>query len=125
MYLWRNKTNINIFTLNIRTQQRPRSACANVQSDQGLHCMLTESLDNIEFINEETVHTQGNLNLCILCMFTGTFSLDMAISLYHTVLTLKLPRKPASENVVCLCRLLNILANFSNLLLHTGKQCGP
>ena len=34
-------------------------------------------------------------------------------------LTLKMPRKTASENVVCLCRLLNILANFSNLLLHT------
>ena len=29
-----------------------------------------------------------------------------------TMLTLKTPRKPASENVVCLCRLLNILANF-------------
>ena len=41
------------------------------------------------------------------------------------VLTRKMPRKPASENVVCLCRLLNILANFSNLFLHTGKQCGP
>ena len=43
----------------------------------------------------------------------------------NTALTLKAPRKPASENVVCLCRLLNILANFSNLFLHTGKQCGP
>ena len=32
--------------------------------------------------------------------------------------------KYASENV-CLCRLLNILANFSNLFLHTGKQPGP
>ena len=41
------------------------------------------------------------------------------------VLTLKAPRKTASENVVCLCRLLNILADFSNLVLHTGKQCGP
>ena len=40
-------------------------------------------------------------------------------------LTLRTPRKPASENVVCLCRLLNILANFLNLFLHTGKQCGP
>ena len=40
-------------------------------------------------------------------------------------LTLKAPRKPASENVVCLCHLLNILANFSNLFLHIGKQCGP
>ena len=41
------------------------------------------------------------------------------------LLTLKAPRKPASENVICLCRLLNILANFSNLFLHTGKQYGP
>ena len=40
-------------------------------------------------------------------------------------LTRKAPRKFASENVVCLCRLLNILADFSNLFLHTGKQCGP
>ena len=39
-------------------------------------------------------------------------------------LTLKAPRKTASENVVCLCRLLNILADFSNLFLHKGKQCG-
>ena len=29
-------------------------------------------------------------------------------------LTLKAPRKTASENVVCLCRLLNILADFLN-----------
>ena len=40
------------------------------------------------------------------------------------LLTLKMPRKPASENVR-LCHVLNILANFSNLFLHTGKQCGP
>ena len=39
-------------------------------------------------------------------------------------LTLKAPRKTASENGVCLCRLLNILADFSKLFLHTGKQCG-
>ena len=36
-----------------------------------------------------------------------------------------MPKKPPSENVVCLCRLLNILANFSKLFLHKGKQCGP
>ena len=36
-------------------------------------------------------------------------------TLMHRVLTLKAPRKTASENVVCLCRLLNILANFSKL----------
>ena len=41
------------------------------------------------------------------------------------MLTLKMPRKPASENVVCLGRLLNSLANFSNLFLHTGKHVDP
>ena len=40
---------------------------------------------------------------------------------YSDTLTLKTPRKTASENVICLCCLLNILANFSNLFLHTGK----
>ena len=44
---------------------------------------------------------------------------------YFNELTLKAPRKTASENVVCLCRLLNILADFSNLFLHISKQCGP
>ena len=57
----------------------------------------------------------------LLYMYTKVyFSYDVS-----QFLTLKVPRKSASENVVCLCRLLNILADFSNLFLHTGKQCGP
>ena len=44
------------------------------------------------------------------------------IKYMYTCLTLKMPRKPASENVVCLCRLLNILANFSNLFLLLEEQ---
>ena len=40
-------------------------------------------------------------------------------------LSLKMLREFASKNVICLCRLLNIHANFSNLFLHTGKPCGP
>ena len=48
-----------------------------------------------------------------------------AIIIFYFFLTLKMPRKPASENIVCFCRLLNILANFSNLFLNTGKQYGP
>ena len=45
---------------------------------------------------------------------------------YHIyLLTLTMPGKTTSENVVCLCRLLNILANFSNIFLHSGKQSGP
>ena len=43
----------------------------------------------------------------------------------HSIVSVKIARKPASENVVCLCRLLNILANFLDLFLRTGKQCGP
>ena len=34
-------------------QQRPRSACASAQSDQGLCCELTELLDDTECMNEE------------------------------------------------------------------------
>ena len=37
-------------------QWRPRSACASVQSDQGLHCPLTKSLDTTEFMNGEQRH---------------------------------------------------------------------
>ena len=44
------------------------------------------------------------------CRFCREYYLNVGLSL-----TLKAPRKPASANVVCLCRLLNILANFSNL----------
>ena len=40
-------------------------------------------------------------------------------------LSAKYAEHPLTKNVVCLCRLLNILADFSNLFLHTGKQCGP
>ena len=34
-------------------QWRPRSDCTKVQSDQGLHCLLTESLDTTECMNGE------------------------------------------------------------------------
>ena len=52
---------------------------------------------------------------CLICFVERT----------KRALTLKVPRKHASENAVCLCRLMNTLANFSNLFLHTGRQCGP
>ena len=44
----------------------------------------------------------------------GIFS-NLRIVTRYFLLTLKTPRKSASENVVCLCRLLHLLANFSNL----------
>ena len=36
-----------------KRQRRPRSDCASAQSDQGLHCRLTDSLGTIECINGE------------------------------------------------------------------------
>ena len=63
-------------------QRRPRLACASAQSDQGLHCLLTESLDTTECMNAEQsselyfAHEQGDLNLRILRMFEGTYPLD-------------------------------------------------
>ena len=40
-------------------------------------------------------------------------------------LILKMPRKPASENVVCLCRLLNILENLPNLFCIQANSVDP
>ena len=58
---------------------KPRSDFASVQSDQGLHCLLAESLDTTECMNGEQrpelyeAHVQDDLNLCILGMLEGTF----------------------------------------------------
>ena len=45
--------------------------------------------------------------------------------LEHWRLTLKAPRKTASKNVVYLCLLLNILANFSNQIRKEQSDLGP
>ena len=60
-------------------QQRPRSACASAQSDQGLHYPLTESFDILQNI---TIASQGtddfanvqDVNSHILRMFESIFS---------------------------------------------------
>ena len=65
-------------------QRRARSACASAQSDQGLRCPLTESLDTIERINGEQMsrwdlRRRGmNLIMCILLMLENIFSLGAA-----------------------------------------------
>ena len=59
-------------------------ACASAQFDQGLHCPLTETLDTTECMNREQrpgwyfAHAQVYLNMRILRMFEGTFSLNLA-----------------------------------------------
>ena len=47
-----------------------------VQSDQGLHCLLTETFDATEHMKGDQRHVQNDLNLHLLCIFEGTFSLD-------------------------------------------------
>ena len=55
-------------------QQRHRSAWASAQSDQGLHCPRTSSLNTTKWMTEEQrpgwyfLHAQNELNLCILRM---------------------------------------------------------
>ena len=50
-------------------QRRPRSVCASAQSDQGIHCPLTEALATSECMNRERrpgwyfAHAQDNPNL--------------------------------------------------------------
>ena len=58
-------------------QRRSRSARASAQSDQDLHCSLTESLDTTDHMKREHfVHAQDDQNLHILRIIEGTFSLD-------------------------------------------------
>ena len=63
----------------------------HTQSDQGIHSLLTESLDYTECMNWEQnpgwyfAHAQDNLNLFILHMLEGTFWLDVAQMISHFV----------------------------------------
>ena len=63
-------------------QRRPRSDCADAQSDLGLQCPLTESLDTTECMNGEHrpgqyfAPAQDDLNLHILRMLEGTVSIE-------------------------------------------------
>ena len=96
-------------------------------SDQNGFCSTARSLSSLEstadsYATADTVWTRRQT------FFFVIYNLKKVLFVYrisYCQLTLKTPRKPASENDVCLCRLLNILANFSNQFLHTGKQCGP
>ena len=64
-----------------RRQGRSRSDCAFAQSDQGLHCPLTDSLATTKCMNVELrsrwyfAHVQDDLNFHILYIFEGIFSL--------------------------------------------------
>ena len=118
-------------------------------SDLGLHCLfqpiclsLTLFHLNFEQVNfcyifmsetaewvASSVDPDQDAILCSI-WFGSThvnFScLSVQISKINTINIILNPyvKKPCIWKC-CLCRQLNILANFSNLFLHTGKQCEP
>ena len=51
----------------------------------------------------------------VACQVFFLFFFLAAVCWVLNSMCIKMPKKPASESVVCLCHLLNILANFSNL----------
>ena len=63
-------------------QRKPRSDCADAQSDQGPRCSLPESLDTIKCINGEQrlgldlVHAQDDVNQNLLRVLESIVSLD-------------------------------------------------
>ena len=63
-------------------QRRPRSDCAHAQSDQGLSCPQTESLDIVECFNGKEMsgwgfaHVRNDVTTHIFLMFEGIFLLD-------------------------------------------------
>ena len=59
-------------------QGRSRSACASAQSDQGLCCSLTESINTTEYLNGEQRPGWYFAHGHILCMLEGTFLLAAA-----------------------------------------------
>ena len=111
--------------MSLLVENKGTGQTTDVQADLSIQCLhMPEDM----FLHGEALYldllsqiTRKEDPFSVNCRYVGNGS----ILVQFRVMTLKMPRKPASENVVCLCRLLNILANFSNLFLHTGKQCGP
>ena len=69
----------------MKAPDQPVHLCSLIrfmQSDQGLHCMLAESLDTAECMNREQrprwYIAQDDMKLLILCMLKSTFSFDVA-----------------------------------------------
>ena len=65
----------NLF-LGMCGQQRPRSACASVQSDQRLYCPFTRSMNNNAPIRH--AHAQDDMNPHILRTLEDTYSPDLS-----------------------------------------------
>ena len=60
------------------------------------------------------------LNIALISTCTYTI-----YPIYSDTLTLKMPRKHASQNVVCLCHLLNFLAKFQTYFCIQANSVDP
>ena len=67
-------------------------------------------------------HLTRHFRNCAVCIY---WHVVRQWSFLYFPLILKAPRKPASESVVCLCRLCIFFQTFQTYFLHIGKQCGP
>ena len=96
-------------------QRRPRSDCADAQSDQNHRCPLTESFDTIAFINWEQMprwdfaHARDESESAHFAHARGTFSL----CLVHIQLSFN------RFKAICQCTTYNSLLTISS---H-GKYC--
>ena len=110
-------------SLDICGQPRPRLACVSVQSDQELHCPLTELLDTTKCMNVEQMprwyftHAQNDLNLRKWRMFKCTYSLDAAhmMSLYWKFFSLRIC-------VMCVMRDTYMIPTSCSSCLCRGKS---
>ena len=101
----------------------PDETPCSAASHLGLYCLLRPVCLNTygKYGSYTYKETNSNPYLKVITLYSQSewlhfFCLEFKVGnvLWHhnICLTLKTPRKPASENVICLCRLLNILAKL-------------
>ena len=92
-------------------QRRSRSACASAQSDQGLHCPLTESSGTIKCINgkrefaKRLCMREMNLNLCICRLLEDTFSLGATYICFLMARLYNVIKRPILSAAICIVKL--------------------
>ena len=121
-------TNIPIYNNGLVPIQRWKSPNQNLRGEsKDCKCVSLRVPCTCIFERFQVLGRQSPLcKFVFLCkIYLFTLPITAIQQSWGNDLALKVPRKPASENVISLCHLLNILANFPNLFLHIGKQCGP
>ena len=108
---------VELFANNGDPDQTPRS----VASDLGLIWVCTVAITLLGVSRLQWVNRFSEFS----CVFS--FSLKLLLCHLYQIecLTLKAPRKTASKNIVCLCHLLNILANLKAIFCIPTNSVDP